>query len=112
MGAGLVERSTGPFGPILKEAHSCLFGRLFSSRAIPESVVGALGLEQVELTDEDFNIGGSFPGYSALTDKALMDEASRYEIPILTCYLLPFSSGHALSLFYPIFNYFHDFQQA
>ena len=45
MGAGLVERSTGPFGPILKEAHSCLFGRLFSSRAIPESVVGALGLE-------------------------------------------------------------------
>ena len=78
MGAGLVERSTGPFGPILKEAHSCLFGRLFSSRAIPESVVGALGLEQVELTDEDFNIGGSFPGYSALTDKALMDEASRY----------------------------------
>ncbi|RVX09394.1 hypothetical protein CK203_015437 [Vitis vinifera] len=48
------------------------------SRAIPESVVGALGLEQVELTDEDFNIGGSLPGCSALTDKALMDEASRY----------------------------------
>ena len=36
-------------------------------------------------------------------------EASRYEIPILSCCLLPFSFGHALSLFYPIFNYFHDF---
>ena len=34
---------------------------------------------------------------------------SRYKIPILTCYLLPFSFGHALSLFYLIFNYFHDF---
>ena len=35
--------------------------------------------------------------------------ASRCKIPILTCYLLPFSSGLALSLFSFIFNYFHDF---
>ena len=35
--------------------------------------------------------------------------ASRCKIPILTCYLLPFSSEHALSLFSSIFNHFHDF---
>ncbi|RVW36927.1 hypothetical protein CK203_094920 [Vitis vinifera] len=41
-----------------------------------ESIVGALGLEQVELADEDFNVGGSLPGRSTFTDEALMDEAS------------------------------------
>ncbi|CBI38047.3 unnamed protein product, partial [Vitis vinifera] len=34
---------------------------------------------------------------------------SRYKIQILTCYLLPLSFGHALSLFSLIFNYFRDF---
>ncbi|CBI38951.3 unnamed protein product, partial [Vitis vinifera] len=80
VGAGVVENSKGPFGPILKEAHPCLFGWLFSSRAPLESIVGALGLEQVELADEDFNVGGSLPGRSTFTDKALMDEASRYPV--------------------------------
>ena len=80
VGAGVVENSKGPFGPILKEAYPCLFGWLFSSRAPLESIVGALGLEQVELADEDFNVGGSLPGRSTFTDEALMDEASRYPV--------------------------------
>ena len=63
MSVGLVKSSKGPFGPNLKEAHPLvfLFGRLFSSKAPLESVVGALGLEQVVLADKDFNAGGLLP---------------------------------------------------
>ena len=79
---GLVESSKGPFGPILKEVHPlvCLFGQLFSFRAPSKSVVGALGLEQVVLVDEDFNIRGSLASRSTLTDETVMDKASRYPV--------------------------------
>ena len=42
--------------------------------------MGALGLEQVVLADENFNAEGLLPSRSTLTDEALLDEASRYPV--------------------------------
>ena len=64
VGMGLAKSFKGRIGPKLKEAHPLvfLFGRLFSLGAPLETIVGAMGMEQVVLADEDFNAGGSLLG--------------------------------------------------
>ena len=64
VGMGLAKSFKGPIGPKLKKVHPpvFLFGRLFSSKAPPETIVGAMGMEQVVRVDEDFNARGLLLG--------------------------------------------------
>ena len=97
-GVGLVKSFKGPIGPKLKEAHPpvFLFGRLFSPRAPPKTIMGATGMEQELLADEDFNVGASFPGQPTLIDEVLMDEASKY---LISHYRFFFLQGYEVILF-------------
>ena len=74
------ESIKGPVRPILNKAPLSLFGRFFSYRASTKLVGGAVRLEQELLAVKEVDIRGSIPGRLKLTDKALLDEASRYPV--------------------------------
>ena len=87
--AGLGNNSSRPLGPTFNKAFMSILGRPSSSRALSETAGGVVGLEMELLAIEDVIAEESLPGRLKFTDKALLEEASRYPaIPKISSFSL------------------------